>query len=185
MKKEELKKYILRYAGPAVMVLVGALLIISPDTASALIAKVLGWCCIGVGVCCGFAAMSAVNRSRLVGIAVLCLGVGVFMTAFPLAIASILGRIVGIFLVLLGAGHIRSNLRKKEMSLVYRNGLILGVVQALTGVVLFLAPMTLSRILLNICGWVLAVVGILEGVSAYQNDKRLEGGADPNVIDAE
>lgn len=185
MNKEQIRQYILRYAGPVAMVLVGLPLIISPDTASVLISRIIGWVSIGVGICCGIGAYAAFNKTRLVGIAVLCLGLGIFVTAFPLAIAKILSRILGLALVSLGAGRIHRYLLEKEAGTSDRGALIIAVCTAAAGAVLFLLPMTLSRILLVICGVVLVIIGGANFYGAYREQKLLPGGDDPNIIDAE
>lgn len=185
MKKEQLLRYVRCYAGPVVMILAGLFLIVDPDAASVLIARIIGWVCIGAGVCCGIGAYSAFNKTRLVGIAVLCLGLGIFVTAFPLAIAKILSRIVGLALVSLGAGRIHRYLLEKEAGTPDRGTLIIDVCTAAAGAVLFLLPMTLSRVLLVICGVVLVVIGGVNFYGEYRKQKLLPGGDGPDIIDAE
>ena len=43
MKKQKLAAFLSRYATPAVLIVLGLVLILCPDTASALISKVAGW----------------------------------------------------------------------------------------------------------------------------------------------
>lgn len=185
MNKEKLLYNLRRYAGPGIMVLAGLFLMVSPDTASVLLARLIGWVCIGAGICCGIASFNAFQKTRLVSIAVLCLGLGIFVTAFPLAIAKILSRIVGLALVSLGGGRIHRYLLEKEAGSPDRGTLIIAICTAVAGAVLFLLPMTLSRILLVICGVVLVIIGGVNFYGEYRKQKLLPGGDDPNIIDAE
>lgn len=185
MNKETIKKRLPPYIWPGAMVLLGLVLLFSPDTASALIAKILGWICVLAGVYCGIAAISGADRKKMTAAAILCLGLGAFIIAFPLSIAQMLGRVFGLFLVALGAGNIRESLMKKKMDLPYELSLGVAIATVVAGVVLFLLPMTLSRVLLNICGGVLVVIGILSIVKTYREQKLLESGDGPDIIDAE
>lgn len=185
MKKETIKKLLSVYAVPVGTVILGMVLVFSPDTASTLIAKVIGWICIAVGICCAIAALSAVDRGQMVSVAVLSLGLGIFITSFPLALAKVLGRIAGLAMILAGLGKVRGSLMKKKSGLPYELSLAVAIGTVVAGVVLLLLPMTLSRVLLNICGGVLVVIGILNIYGVYREQKFLEPGNDHDIIDAE
>ena len=187
MKKENIKELVKLYAWPAALTILGFVLLFSPDTAAALIAKIIGWVCIGIGVVVAIAAITGASydRVRLAVLAVLCLGVGIFITAFPLVLAETLGRFFGLFLILLGIGNIKKAIQKKSIDLPYRVSLAVAVLTLGAGVVLVRLPMTLSRIILNICGLVLVVIGIANIVGRYQEQKLLEAGEDRRIIDAD
>lgn len=187
MKNERIKELLLRYAWPAVMVILGLVLVFSPDTASTLIAKIIGWVLIGIGVCAVIAAIASAGheRARLIVAAVLCLGVGIFITAFPLVLAEALGRFFGLFLAIRGVSDIQKAVQKRKAGLPYQFSLGVAVLTLAAGVVLALLPLTLSRIILNICGLVLIVIGVVSLISRNQEQKLLEAGKDPNIIDAE
>ena len=50
MKKHEISALIARFATPVALVVLGLVLLFCPDTASALISKVVGWCLVIAGI---------------------------------------------------------------------------------------------------------------------------------------
>lgn len=187
MDKERMKKLLRLYAWPAVLTLLGLVLMFSPDTASALIAKVIGWVLIGAGVCVAIGAVlgMAGDRVRMIVIAVLCLGIGIFVTSFPLLLAEMLGRVFGIFLIIRGIADIRGALRKKAADIPWQYSMGIAALTLAAGIILALLPLTLSRIILNICGIVLVIIGIVNIAGTYQEQKALESGSRPTIIDAD
>ena len=187
MKKERIKQLLQLYAWPAALIILGLVLVFSPDTASALIAKILGWGIIVVGACTLIAAIAGApyERMRKIAFAVLCLGVGIFIVAFPLVLAEALGRFFGLFLIIQGVGNIQKALQKKKADLPYQFSLGIAILTLLAGIVLALLPLTLSRVILNICGIVIVVIGIANIIGRYQEQKLLEAGKNSNIIDAQ
>lgn len=188
MDMERIKRLLRLYAWPGLLVVLGLILIFSPDTASVLISKVIGWVLIGIGACIAIAAIlgGGYGRTGRVVYAVLCLGVGIFISAFPLVLAEALGRFFGLFLAIRGAVGIRNAMQKKNADLPWQNSMIIAGVTLAAGAVLVLLPLTLSRIILNICGAVLILIGIVNIVGTYRESKALEDGSRrPDVIDAD
>lgn len=187
MDKEQIKRSVKLYAWPAILVVLGLVLVFSPDTASALISKIIGWILIAIGVCAAIAAITGLSfeRTRTVVYAVLCLGVGIFVTSFPMVLAEALGRFFGIFLAIQGVGSIRRAIQKKQADMPYEYSLGVAILTLAAGVVLALLPLTLSRIILNICGAVLVVIGIVNIVGIYRENRALESGEKPTIIDAD
>lgn len=186
MDKERMKKLLRLYGWQVLVVIVGLVLVFSPDTASALIAKVIGWILIAIGVLLAIGAiLGGGDRTRLIVGAVLCLGVGIFVSSFPMVLAEALGRFFGLFLAISGISNVRKALQKKEAELPYQYSLVIALLTLVAGVVLMLLPLTLSRIILNICGVVLVVIGVVNIIGAYQERKMLEDGSRPDIIDAD
>lgn len=187
MDKERVKKLLRLYAMPAFLIVLGLVLVFSPDTASAFVAKIIGWLIIVIGAVGLLWAIlgASYERPRQMVFSVLCLGLGIFIVSFPMVLAEALGRFFGIFLTIQGAGDIRRALQKKNAGFPYRYSLGVAVVTLIAGVVLALLPMTLSRIILNICGVVLVVIGVVNTVGTYQEQKLPENRGRPDIIDAD
>lgn len=188
MDMERIKKLLRLYAWPGVLIFVGLILMVSPDTASALISKIIGWVLIGIGVCIAIAAIldGGYGRTGQVVSAVLCLGVGIFISAFPLVLAEMLGRFFGILLTIRGVAAVRGALQKKNADLTWQYSMMIALVTLAIGVILALLPLTLSRIILNLCGLALVVIGVVTVIATRQEQKMLESGRRrPDVIDAD
>ena len=178
MKKRDILPLLYQIASPAAMILLGLVLMISPDTASALLARLLGWGLTLVGICIGIFAL--VNRRGAVGkgiAAVLCVCTGGFLTANPLVLAAGLGRILGI---LVAARGLRDLFLAKSRGY----GGLLPLITALVGLVLVVLPMTTSRLVFALLGAILAGLGAAMLFDRLKNRRYLEGGNDPNIIDA-
>lgn len=142
---------------PVLMILLGVILLVRPDSASALVGTVLGWVLIAVGAVC---ALYAVKMRDLIILralpAIACFAVGVWMLRHPLALAAALGRIAGLLIALQGVQDI-INARR------WNCGMRWAVIAVAVGVLLVLVPMTASRLVLGICGLVLIALGGVEG----------------------
>ena len=176
MKNQKLSAFLSRYATPAVLIVLGLVLILCPDTASALISKVAGWGLMMAGIVVAVAMV--VDRgwslSKILTILVLA-GLGRWLMSHPLAWAAWGGRIIGLLLLLRGIRDFtQSSLTQ---------GKILSVVTAVVGVMLIVLPMTASRLVFSLCGLVVLVVGCGMFAERIWERKRLEGD-DPNIIDA-
>ncbi len=179
MKKQDILPWLRRYAVPVLTAAAGLILLVSPDTASAVAARILAWLLILAGV--GFAAAAILGGEALRrGVwAAVCLMAGLWLMGNPLALARIIGRVLGIFLILQGAKGLWlqwENLR--EMG-----ELIFSAAIALVGLVLLFLPMSVSRIFFSVCGVVLICAGVGEAVHRYRTPP--EDGDDPDIIDVE
>ena len=103
MKKHQISALISRFATPAVLILLGLVLIFCPDMASALISKVAGWGLMMAGIVIAVAMVVDGNwsLSKILTILVL-VGLGRWFMSHPLAWAAWGGRIVGLFVLLRG-----------------------------------------------------------------------------------
>ena len=176
MKNQKLSAFLSRYATPAVLIVLGLVLILCPDTASALISKAAGWGLMMAGIIVAVAMVVDRNWSAsriLTGIVLV--GLGRWLMTHPLAWAAWGGRIIGLLLLLRG-------IRDFSQS-AFTQGKVLSAVTALLGLVLILMPMTASRMVFSLCGVVILVVG--GGMLAERVwEKKNWDDDDPNIIDA-
>ena len=177
MKKYDILSVLYQLASPLALILLGLILLVSPDTAAVLISRLIGWGFFVVGI--GFGIAALVSRGGDVGkiiAAAACIGLGSFLTAHPPWLARWIGRVLGIVLMLRGGrDFFQSRLRE---------GKFLSLVCAVLGVVLTVLPMTVSRWVFSLCGLVMVAVGVVMVLERLKERKYLEGGDDPNIIDA-
>lgn len=163
MNKHRFDELLLLFLLPLAMAASGLALIIWPDTALTIIITVLSlllrW---GGGlIFIGSIFFGGSDRPRLMGWSALAVGIGLFFKAFPLLLAKIIGRCLGVFLIILGIFNIRKALQRKALweSWVL---LMIGAVLALAaGLFLLLTPLALNRILMRICGAALLAIDLL------------------------
>lgn len=176
MKKHQITAFLSRFATPAVLILLGLVLVFCPDTASALISKVAGWGLMMAGVIVAVAMVvdGEWSVSKILTVLVL-VGVGRWLMSNPLAWAAWGGRIIGVLLLLRGIRDVTQS--------VYTQGKVLSIVTAVLGVVLIVLPMTASRLVFSLCGVVILAVG--GGMLAERIWEKKNGeDDDPNIIDA-
>lgn len=177
MNKEKIISMIKLLLAPVLVILLGLILIVNPDSASALIAKIIGWIIILTGIGFGVSAIFKDHGRIAKGIAAVVLAmVGGWLVSNPLALAAWIGRIIGILLVIDGIEDILQ-LRKQGMS--FWMPLIITVV----GVVLVVMPMTTSRLVFTLCGIVVLVMGVVMLLDRLKGKKKLNAPKD-DIIDA-
>jgi len=187
MKKHNFSRLFSVLAAPLLLVLLGLVLLLSPDTASALVGRFLAWGSLLAAVCTGAGALrgSAENRNnRLLWTAVFFFA-GVHMLRKPLTIAKFLGRVLGITLMILGGRATADSIRYQGGKPVFSRSLVLGALTLIAGAVLAVLPMASSRILFKILGGALICFGAAKGRDALRGRKRLGDSDDPNIIDVE
>lgn len=181
MKKHDFLDVINLFLTPAVLIVLGLILVVNPDSASALIARIFGWLLLAAGV--GFAVAALVDRIGTVAkviSALLCLAVGSFLLRNPLVLAAGIGRLAGILLTLRGIQDMIAAGR-------WHKGMLTAVITTIVGVILLVLPMTTSRLVLLVCGVVMLVsgVGMLAARLKFRRYLRqAREPDDPNIIDA-
>lgn len=177
MKNEKWTDIISTFLVPGLLALLGLSLLIDPNWATALVSKILGWALIAGGVICAIVTITGwpVNRITRVVVTVLLLGVGIYLSKNPLALAANIGKIIGIFLVIQGGSGLLDARGAKAMS---------GITLA-AGIFLLLFPLTLSKLVFRICGAVLLVLSVSNILARLRAGKALRASDDPNIIDAE
>ena len=187
MKKYTPSQLIRLLAVPALTVMMGLILLLSPDTASALVGKLLGWCAIlaalgmGIGV---FLGGTAGRNNRIIW-AVIFFAAGFWLLMNPLSVAKFLGRVLGISMMIRGGQSAADNIRYRGKKLELSRGLILGAVTLIIGALLVILPLASSRMLFNAIGIILICAGIALGWDNLRGRKLLDEGDDPNIIDVE
>lgn len=178
MNKRDLLSMLQLLLTPVLVIALGLLLLFNPDSASVLIAKVLGWLVLLVGG--GFAIAALVDSDGRTG-KVITAGVlfaaGMFLSRNPLVLAAWVGRLVGIFLLVDG---IQDILHSRKMGIRYRMPIIVAAI----GAVLILMPMTTSRLVFSACGLLVLVIGVVMLLDRLRTRRLPEGDNDPNIIDA-
>ena len=178
MKKGKLLTTLSLLGIPVLTAALGLILLLSPDTATVLVTKVIGWILVicGAGKAITMATGHTGTVSGWIWSAVgVVLGVGILSS--PLILAESLGRLIGILLVIRALSD--------QSNSVTRGGKAISIMTLIVGAVLFLMPMTLTRTILRICGLVIAVIGILNILETLRRSKRLESGKKPKIIDAD
>ena len=177
MKNNKLFDLISMLLGPVLLMVLGIILIVDPDSASALVAKVIAWALILTGTGLALKNLVSERRKGQIVAAAISLVVGLWMLANPLILARSLGRILGL-VIFLQAADFRE----------WKNGIkVSGVslVTAILGLILVLVPMTASRILFVIIGIVCLVIGVTEIVNRLHIRKKLDRDDGPDIIDVE
>lgn len=187
MKTESNLNLLRLLAVPVLTVLLGLILLFSPDTASALVGKLIAWGCLLTGGVLGIGILrggTAHGKNRILWAAI-CLVAGVWMLLNPLTIARFLGRVLGITLMIRGGKITADHMRYDNGKFIVSRGLISGAAMLIFGGVLVVLPMATSRMVFNLLGVVLICVGIAQGADKIRGRKQLEEGGDPNIIDVE
>jgi vacuolar-type H+-ATPase subunit I/STV1 len=103
MKKNSVFDMLYQLASPIAVTVLGLLLVVNPDSASILIARILGWGLTVVGIGFGVAALiDPDRRTRKAVTAVLFACAGGVLSAKPLLLAAWIGRFIGLLIALRG-----------------------------------------------------------------------------------
>lgn len=174
MKKQNVFQLISLLATPAALAVVGLILLVQPDSASALLSRVLGWGLVLAGVFCGLAAIFRPDNTvlKIIG-AMLLLSLGGWLNRNPLALANMGGIGVGCFLIIQGVLTLRQTGRRG-----------VGILSIIVGAVLVVLPLTVSRLILSLCGLAILLAAIAMGISRFRRARLDSGDDDPNIIDA-
>ena len=177
MKKQEILSYIRLFFAPVLVMLLGLILIVNPDSATALVSKLLGTVIILIGVGFGISAVfDSHGRSIKAITSVVMAIVGGWLVKNPLALATWLGRFVGVLLVIDG---LQDMVELRRFGKRFRMPLLV----TLVGVVLILMPMTTSRLVFTLCGIVVLIIGAVMLLDRMRSKPRLNSHSD--IIDAE
>jgi len=178
MKKNDILSAIQLLLAPVLVILLGLLLLINPDSASVLISRLLGGLLTLVGI--GFGIAALVNDRGRVGKLIGALALfacGGILSANPLLLAAFAGRVVGLLLFIDGFG---------DMINAHRRGIrgLMPLIVTILGGILILMPMTASRLVFALCGLVVTIIGVLMLLDRFRNRRLPSGDNDPNIIDA-
>lgn len=178
MDLNKIKLFLKRCGGEVFLIFCGAMLLLFPDTAVALVTKIIAWVLVAIGV---FRVMKNLKDSAAYWgdwiYTVLCFLVGGYLLVNPLVISETIGRLLGLLLIFQGMSNLRTNR--------YGSGKVLGILTVVAGVVLVVIPRTLINTLLGAAGLVLLIVGIINLVDKLRHNRYLNEGSDPKIIDAD
>ena len=178
MKKQGFLHILRLFLAPVLMILLGILLVMNPDSASALVSGILGWILTGVGIVSAVTALLADrNRiGRLMTAAVL-LVCGSVLWSRPLLLAYYTGRLVGLLLLLDGLADLFAARRAGVRGL-------MPLIVAILGGVLILMPMSASRIVFRLCGLAVVLIGCAMLFDRIRRPRLNRGHDKPDIIDA-
>ena len=178
MKKQSLPALLYQLASPVALMVLGLILLLDPDSAAALLSRLLGW--VVTLVLMVYAIFTFVNWPKKGAVRVCILlvsfGVSTMLLNSPLLLAKNVGRFLGVLILLRG-------LRDMALSRSNHRGETLALATIAAGILLILLPMTASRLIFRICGGVILAVGVAMVIDRLKNRKYLDGG-DKNIIDA-
>lgn len=176
--KKDWRLLVEMFVTPVLLVLLGIILILSPDSATVMVTKVMGWILVAIGASFGFAG--AITKRGLffkILTCFACVFLGGFLLRNPLALAAGLGRAAGLFLLVRGAQDTVDAFR-------WHHGLPMAVVTILVGVVLIALPLTTSRLVMMLLGGVVLFMGVAVFADRIGMRRHLQEPDDGNIVDA-
>lgn len=188
MKRKIVIPTLVNLAGiPLILIVLGLIMIIAPDSATSLISKVLGWVLIAYGAFFGISAFMSLRSKRMPMLfyAIICLFIGTWLVRNPLILAQGIGKFLGILLGLRGVNGIFDALNARKQGGSYIAGLVLGGVTLFAGIWMMFSPLAPSRILMTVVGIVFVLIGGANLFNARNSVKALLAGEDSNIIDAD
>ena len=157
------------------VLLCGLVLTFNPEGATVLVTKLVGWAL--VIICAAKLIKLAVgNRlhwGRDAFYSGACMCVGVILLAKPMIIANLIGRTIGIILMVWGLTAMKDGRSK-----------LTAVITVAAGLALVCIPASLTNALLALCGIIMVAIAVMNIVSNVKERKRIAGREDPNIIDA-
>ena len=178
MHKQNFLYYARRLLTPVILILLGLILTFSPDSATTLLIKIIGWVLLAAALGLGISAVAVPGGTagKVLG-AVICGVSGIYMVTHPLDLAAWFGRLIGVLLLIQGIQNILY--QRLRGSTVF-----LPILTAVVGAVLLILPMTTSRLVFTIIGIVVLIIGGLMLVDRIRHPAGLQEPEDPNIIDA-
>lgn len=178
MKKQDILSMIQLLLVPVMLILLGLILVVNPDTASVLISKLLGYvltlCAVGTGLAAIFSHSGKVRK----GIAAVVLAMaGGWLMMHPLWLTAWISRFLGILIMVNSGMDLAYAVKQK------RNVLFHAAATAV-GAVLVLMPLSASRLVFTLCGIAVLAIGGIMFVDRIRCRRWLTEGDDPNIIDA-
>lgn len=178
MKKQDILSMLQILLVPVLLILLGLILVVNPDAASAMIAKVVGYALITGAIGTGLTAVFRRNGRIPKGIAAVVLAVaGGWLVSHPLVLAAWIGRFLGVLILINSI---------PDLIYAHQHGrnILFDLIAAVIGGVLILLPMTASRFVFSLCGAAVLVIGVVMLLDRLRSRRWLTEGDDPDIIDA-
>ena len=146
MKKQDLFSLLSLLLVPCLLILLGLILVVNPDAASAMVAGTIGYILIAAAVIGGIAAM--VSSRGKIGKALFSVAlamIGIWLVQNPLILAAWIGRVLGILIIINVLPDLVYAVKQKRSFLFHALAVV-------AGGVLVMLPMTASRLVFSACG---------------------------------
>ena len=178
MKKQDILSLIQLLLVPVLLILLGLILVVNPDTASALISRLIGYVLTLAAIITGLTAIFGQYKRILKGVCAVVLAmVGGWLMAHPLWLTAWISRFLGL-LIMINSG----------MDLIYaikcKSHVVFHAAATAIGALLVLMPMSASRLVFSLCGVGVLVIGGVMLFDRIRGRRWLTEGDDPNIIDA-
>ena len=177
MKKQDILSLLQLLLVPILLVLLGLILLVNPDAASAMISRIIGYALILAAIGTGLTAVFSSSKIPKGILAVMLAVFGGWLVANPLMLAAWIGRFLGV-LILINSIPDLIYARKQGRKVGF------DLIAALVGGALILLPLTASRLVFSLCGGVVLIIGVLMFLERIRGRRWLKEGDDPNIIDA-
>ena len=177
MKKQDILSLLQLLLVPVLLVLLGFILLVNPDAASAMISRIIGYALILAAIGTGLTAVFSSSKIPKGILAVMLAVFGGWLVANPLMLAAWIGRFLGV-LILINSIPDLIYARK------HGGRALFNLIAALAGGTLILLPLTASRLVFSLCGGVVLIIGVLMFLDRIRSRRWLPEGDDPNIIDA-
>ena len=140
MKKKDVQSMVRLMLTPVLMVILGIVLVVRPDSASALVGKILGWVLllIGIGLLIESIAVKELTTSRILFV-VVAAALGLWLVRNPLRLAAALGRVAGLLILVRAVQDIINAAR-------WKCGMKYALLSAIIGGLLILSGMVMAAI---------------------------------------
>ena len=178
MKKQDILSLIQLLLVPALLILLGLILVINPDTASALISKLIGYALTLAAVGTGLAAVFSRTKKIQKGICAVVLAmVGGWLMMHPLWLVAWISRFLGLLIMVNSGMDLFYAINQKHNAVFYAAATAIGAI-------LVLMPMSASRLVFTLCGIAVLVIGGVMFYDRIRGRRWLTEGEDSNIIDA-
>ena len=178
VKKQDVLSLIQLLLVPVLLILLGLILVVNPDSASALISRLIGYALTLAAIGTGLAAIFGWTQKMIRGFCAVVLAmVGGWLMAHPLWLVAWISRFLGILIMVNSGMDLWYAIKQKHNVLFY------GAATAV-GAILVLMPMSASRLVFTLCGIAVLVIGGVMFADRIRGRRWLHEGDDPNIIDA-
>ena len=174
MDFQKIEKFLMDTGKYLWVLLCGLVLTFNPEGATVLVTKFIGWALV---IICAIKLIKLAVGDRLhwgrdAFYSGCCIAVGVILLTKPLIIANLIGRTIGIILMVWGLSALKDGYSK-----------LIAILTAAAGLVLVCIPASLTNTLLIICGVIMIATAAVNIVAVIRAQKKLPG-SDPDIIDA-
>lgn len=171
--------------GAIVLITAGILLLLAPDSGTALLSKVLGWLLVAVGAAGLLVDELADLRLLGAGSSITALIFGIVLLKNPMLPAKLLGIGMGLLLIVQGLNVLSDAQRLRSCGGNALPSLILGGGMTLLGAGLMFSPLATSRLLMTVVGILMILFGTARLIARRNVTRYLKQQESPKIIDAE